>query len=275
MVFFQAFFLVLFFSVSLPWPVSAADHAPVEGLVGGAPVFAGSEEVVLAGNDENETEYFEDDWLENEEYAELQIADPLEPVNRMFFHFNDKLYFWVLKPLARTYSFVAPKPARQCVGNFFYNLKTPIRFANNLLQGKFAKGGTEFTRFLVNSTVGVAGLWDPARNWFDMSASEEDFGQTLGRYGIGEGFYICWPVLGPSNVRDSLGFAGDYLLDPVSHLGFNGENDEALALVTADRVNKTSLRLGDYEDFKNATFDPYSAMRDSYFQKRRSKVADD
>lgn len=270
--FVQAFLLVFFLALSSPWPAGAAEGVPGSAGSGGAAVVGGVEGVVSRDADEQGAEYFEDDWLENDEYEEFRIADPLEPVNRIFFHFNDKLYFWVLKPLARTYSFVAPKPARQCVDNFFYNLRTPIRFANNLLQGKFTQGGTELSRFLVNSTVGVAGLWDPARNWFDMAASEEDFGQTLGRYGIGEGFYICWPVIGPSNVRDSLGFAGDYLLDPVSYLGFNGENDEALALVTGERVNKTSLRLGDYEDFKNATFDPYSAMRDAYFQKRRSKI---
>ena len=265
--------LVLFLALIAPWSVGAADEVPGKG--GAGVVFEGAEEVVIEGGDENEAEYLEDDWLEDEEYADVQIADPLEPVNRMFFYFNDKLYFWLLRPLARTYSFVAPKPARKCVGNFFYNLKTPIRLVNNLLQGKFVAGGTELTRFMVNTTVGVAGLWDPARNWLDLSASEEDFGQTLGKYGIGEGFYICWPVLGPSNVRDTVGTAGDYFLDPVSYLGFNGESDEAFALRGVETINKTSLRLGDYEDFKDATFDPYSAMRDAYFQQRRSKIKDD
>jgi phospholipid-binding lipoprotein MlaA len=272
MSYFQVFLLVMFLTMSLPWSVGAVEEVPGQGVAGA--VFAGAEEVVLEGVDENETDYLEDDLLEDEEYGDVQIADPLESVNRIFFYFNDKLYFWVLKPLARTYSLVAPKPARKCVGNFFYNLKTPIRLVNNLLQGKFAAGSTELTRFLVNSTVGVAGLWDPARNWLDMEASEEDFGQTLGKYGLGEGLYICWPVLGPSNVRDTLGTAGDYFLDPVSYLGFNGESEEAFALKSGEMINKTSLRLGDYEDFKDATFDPYSAMRDAYFHQRRSKIED-
>ncbi|MCK4837810.1 MAG: VacJ family lipoprotein [Desulfobulbaceae bacterium] len=278
----QASFLVLFLVLSSPWsvPVGAAAQVSGAGVVGADPVSDGAEGVVLQGAkqpeaDEDGTEYFEDDgWLEEENYEEVQIADPFEPLNRIFFNFNDKLYFWLLKPLARTYSFVAPKPVRRCVGNFFYNLKTPIRFTNNLLQGKFVAGGTELTRFVVNTTVGVAGLWDPARNWFDMSASAEDFGQTLGRYGIGEGVYICWPVLGPSNIRDTLGTAGDYFLDPVSHLGFNDEGEEAFALWAEEKVNRTSLRLGDYEDFKNATFDPYRAMRDAYFHQRRAKIRD-
>jgi phospholipid-binding lipoprotein MlaA len=143
------------------------------------------------------------------------------------------------------------------------------------LQGKFGNGGAELSVFLVNTTVGVAGLWDPARKWLDLSGNEEDFGQTLGLYGLGEGFYICWPVLGPSNVRDTFGLAGDYFLDPITYLGLNGEAEEGLALKTGDTINRTSLSLGDYEDFKRATFDPYSALRDAYFQRRRAKIRDE
>ncbi|MEN8135716.1 MAG: VacJ family lipoprotein [Thermodesulfobacteriota bacterium] len=273
MSYFSVYFLVLFLTLSLPGLVEAADEGSGKNVAGAVSTVAG--QGVLEDKGGDETEYFEDDWLEEEEYPVVQVADPLEPVNRIFFHFNDKLYFWVLKPLARTYSFVTPKPARKCVGNFFYNLKTPIRLVNNLLQGKFAAGGVELTRFMVNTTVGLAGLWDPARNWLNISANEEDFGQTLGKYGIGEGFYICWPVLGPSNLRDTLGAGGDYFLDPVSYLGFNGQNDEALALKGGETINKTSLSLGDYENFKNATFDPYGALRDAYFHKRRAQIRDD
>lgn len=265
------FFLVLFLNLSVVCAADAAGGGSDNNVV--EVVSPAEAQVVLEGVDANDTEYFADDWLEDD-YAEIQVADPLEPLNRLFFHFNDKLYFWLLRPVARTYGFVTPKPVRQCVSNFFYNLQTPIRLVNNLLQGKFSAGGTELTRFVVNTTIGVAGLWDPARNWFDMSASEEDFGQTLGKYGIGEGFYICWPVLGPSNFRDSLGLAGDYFLDPVAYLNFNGESEEAFALKSSDTINQTSLSLGDYEAFKDAAFDPYSAMRDAYFQQRRTKIKD-
>jgi phospholipid-binding lipoprotein MlaA len=271
---FPSFLLGLFLALCLPWSVDAAEEISDNPLVGAVAATV-EQQVVPEDVVGDEIEYFEDDWLEEDEYEDVQVADPLEPINRIFFYFNDKLYFWVLRPLARTYSFVAPKPARKCVGNFFYNLKTPIRLVNNLLQGKFAAGGTELTRFVVNTTVGLAGLWDPARNWLDISASEADFGQTLGKYGIGEWFYICWPVLGPSNLRDTLGTGGDYFLDPVSYLGFKGKSDEAFALKGIDRLNRTSLSLGDYEDFKNATFDPYSALRDSYFHKRRARIRDD
>lgn len=203
------------------------------------------------------------------------VSDPLEPMNRVFFTFNDRLYFWVLKPVSRGYALVVPKAVRESAGNFFFNLKTPVRLVNTALQAKFASSGVELARFAVNSTVGVAGLWDPARSWLNLSPSDEDFGQTLGKYGIGEGAYLCWPVLGPANLRDSLGLAGDYFLNPVSYLSLNHEHEEALGIRGGETVNHTSLRLGDYEAFKDASFDPYSAMRDSYTQSRRSKINDE
>lgn len=203
------------------------------------------------------------------------VSDPLEPVNRVFFAFNDKLYFWVLKPVSRGYAMVVPQAVRKCAGNFFFNLKTPVRLVNNVLQAKFARSGVELARFAVNSTVGVVGLWDPARSWLKLSPSDEDFGQTLGKYGVGEGVYLCWPIFGPANLRDSLGLAGDYFLDPISYLSMNGEGEEALEIKSGDTVNRTSLRIGDYEAFKEATFDPYSAMRDSYTQSRRSRINDE
>jgi len=203
------------------------------------------------------------------------VADPLEPLNRFFFAFNDKLYFWLLKPVSVGYSQVVPKPARESAGNFFFNLKSPVRLVNSLLQAKFGKSGQELARFVVNSTVGVAGLWDPARSWFNLAPSDEDFGQTLGKYGFGDGFYLCLPLLGPASLRDGVGRIGDYFLDPVSYLYINNENEAALGIRAEDTVNQTSLRLGDYEAFNLASFDPYSAMRDSYIQLRNNKINDD
>lgn len=203
------------------------------------------------------------------------VADPLEPMNRVFFAFNDKLYFWVLKPVSRGYSLVVPKAVRESAGNFFFNLKTPVRLVNSALQAKFARSGVELARFAVNSTVGVVGLWDPARSWLKLSPSDEDFGQTLGKYGVGEGVYLCWPIFGPANLRDTLGLAGDYFLDPVSYLSLNYESEAALGIRGGETINRTSLRIGDYEAFKEASFDPYSTMRDSYTQSRRSKIKDE
>lgn len=223
----------------------------------------------------SDSSLFADEEGEDPELLTTYIADPLEPVNRFFFSFNDKLYFWLLKPVATGYRVVVPKPARVSVGNFFFNLKSPVRLVNSLLQAKFDRGGEELARFVVNTTVGVVGLWDPARSWFNLAPSDEDLGQTLGKYGVGEGIYLCLPVLGPSNLRDGVGLVGDYFLDPVSYLYLSNENETALGLRSEEAVNRTSLKLGDYEAFKDATFDPYSAMRDSYIQLRNNKINDD
>ncbi len=208
------------------------------------------------------------DWLAGEEDF---VADPLEPLNRIFFQFNDKLYFWLLKPVARLHSYVFPADVRICMRNFFQNLLAPVRIFNALVQGKIKGSGIELARFAINSTAGVAGLGDPAKKEFGLEAREEDFGQTLGRYGMGEGLYINWPVLGPSNVRDTLGLAGDTFLDPVSYLA---NLNAAVGVYGARRINQTSLALGDYETFKETSLDPYAAIRDAYHQYRRGKVLD-
>ncbi len=146
------------------------------------------------------------------------IADPLEPINRVFFHFNDKLYFWVLKPAASGYKAVVHQEIRVGVRNFFSNLVTPVRFVNCLLQANFKGAGTETARFALNTTFGVAGFFDLAKDQFNLKKKEEDFGQTLGVWGLGPAFYINWPILGPSSLRDTFGFAGDMFLDPLTYL---------------------------------------------------------
>ena len=201
------------------------------------------------------------------------IADPLEPLNRAFFVFNDKMYFWFLKPVAQIYSFFLPEDVRSCFRNASQNLLMPIRFTNNLLQGKFKNSGIELSRFLINSTIGVYGLADAAKGEFGIEAKEEDLGQTLGKYGIGDGFYICWPLFGPSNIRDSVGLVGDSFLNPYSYI-LNDNLLSGISVQTGFRINQTSLTIGTYEQFKEASFDPYVAVRDAYKQHRDSKIKD-
>ncbi|KPK76084.1 MAG: hypothetical protein AMJ79_08420, partial [Phycisphaerae bacterium SM23_30] len=160
-----------------------------------------------------ESDPFTDEYESDLDY--MDISDPLEPINRIFFHFNDKLYFWFLKPVASGYKAVVPRPARKGVKNFFSNLAFPIRFVNCILQAKFDGAGYEVGRFLTNSILGLGGFFDVAEKQFNMKAYDEDLGQTLGAYGLGNGFYINWPVLGPSTFRDTIGDVGDYFLDPV------------------------------------------------------------
>jgi phospholipid-binding lipoprotein MlaA len=225
-----------------------------------------------SGSADTDTDFSDDylDDLEDLEEPNQSIADPLEPINRVFFHFNDKLYFWVVKPAAKGYRAVVPEPARKGIKNFFNNLKFPVRFVNCIFQGKFEGAGIEVDRFLINSTIGLAGFMDIAANKFNMKEYDEDLGQTLGSYGIGQGFYIVWPVLGFSSLTDTIGSAGDAFLGPLNYLDLELKYDAAL--YAFDQVNKESLRLGDYEALKKAALDPYVSFRNVYFQYRQSEI---
>jgi phospholipid-binding lipoprotein MlaA len=209
---------------------------------------------------------FFDDEVEEEA---VQVADPLQPWNRAMFHFNDRLYFWALKPVARGYRAVVPTPVRSGVKNFFHNLTMPIRMVSAILQGKGRVASAELTRFLINSTVGVLGFGNPAKRWPELNPSEEDLGQTLGTYGIGNGFYIVWPILGPSTLRDSVGMVGDCFLKPVSYVD---PIEAYLGIRAYEIVNETSFRIGDFESLKDAAIDPYVALRNAYIQNRKKKV---
>jgi len=198
------------------------------------------------------------------------IADPLEPFNRAMYHFNDKLYFWVLKPVAQGYGKVVPEPARVGVSNFFANLTFPLRFVNCLLQANFKGAAAEFGRFMINTLWGIGGFLDPASSEdINLSKRDEDFGQTLGVYGLGQGFFINWPLFGPSSLRDTVGLLGDAFLTPATYLNpwYAGAGTRVY-----DRVNDTSLKIGDYESLKEAAIDPYVALRDAYIQYRLKKV---
>ncbi|HVN98078.1 MAG TPA: VacJ family lipoprotein [Syntrophorhabdaceae bacterium] len=203
-----------------------------------------------------------------------RIADPIEPWNRAIYHVNDKLYFWLLKPVTRGYKYVLPESLRIIVSNFYENLKTPIRFVNNLLQGRPVYAGKEVIRFLINSTVGVAGFKDCAKECLNITGRDADFGQTLGKYGLGFGFYIVWPVLGPSSPRDTVGFAADWWLKPQTYLTTQLITPETAALYAHEEVNDTSFHLGDYEALKQAAIDPYVAMRDAYVQYRIKRISE-
>jgi phospholipid-binding lipoprotein MlaA len=241
---------------------SAATYAPEYGFSAPKVVVAQIQVASLkeAGSGEEEPEPVE-------AQAET-VPDPFEPLNRAFFNFNDKLYFWVLKPVAVGYKTVVPEEARVSVRNFFYNLAFPVRFVNTLLQGKFFGAFEETCSFLVNSTVGLGGLADVATA-IDLKRHDEDLGQTLAVQGNGPGFYINWPFLGPSTLRDSIGMAGDLFLDPLTYLGTYWYAPGARGL---NVVNETSLRIGDYESLKKAALDPYVALRDAYYQNRLSKI---
>ncbi len=212
-------------------------------------------------------------WSEQLEEESVHVPDPLAPWNRIMFHINDKLYFRVLKPVAKGYRSVTPELFRIGVKNFFQNLATPIRLVNCMLQGKFSAAEIELARFIVNSTAGILGFGDVAADDPQLKKpSEEDLGQTLGFYGIGNGFYIVWPLMGPSTLRDATGMIGDLFLSPLSHPEMP---PEASAGITAfELINETSFRIGDYETFKEAAIEPYESLRDAYIQYRKQKIKD-
>jgi phospholipid-binding lipoprotein MlaA len=201
-----------------------------------------------------------------------RISDPWEPWNRFWYEFNDKLYFYVMKPVAKGYKKVVPERPREWVQNFFHNLLFPVRFVNCMFQGKLFEAGTEVSRFIANTAFGFGGL---SRFAYDlkpvrpMGSTEEDFGQTLGAWGVGNGIYLVWPFLGPSTVRDTVGFIGDSALDPVSYLN---PWYYALGSKAYDRINDTSFRIGEYETLKDGSLEPYVAMRDAYVRFRMKAV---
>lgn len=200
-----------------------------------------------------------------------KIYDPLEPLNRAIFVFNDKVYFWLLKPTKNAYSYILPSDIRLSIGNAFSNLAAPIRFLNNLLQGEFNDAGVVLSRFAINSTLGIFGFGDPAYVDFDLEPRPADFGQTLGKWKIGDGFYLCLPFLGPSNVRDSVGFLGDVYMHPVPYLSQSFTFD--MTYLVTSRVNLLSISPDVYEELKRISLDPYVAARQGYYDYRRSIIA--
>jgi len=211
------------------------------------------------------------DQLEDELEGETKaVADPLEKWNRGVFVVNDALYVWVARPVLKGYKSIAPEPVRLGIRNTFDNIDTPRRAINCLLQGKGNAAGTELHRFLINTTVGILGIRDAAAENYEIEAPPaEDFGQTLAVWGLGDGWYLVWPVLGPSTLRDSGGEVGDYFLDPVTYvqpwpvrLGVSGLRG----------VNKGSFSMEEYDSLRSEAIDPYAAMRDGYTQYRSAQI---
>ena len=200
--------------------------------------------------------------------------DPLEGINRGVYKFNDVADRAVLKPVATAYKTVAPTFVRKGFNNFFNNLGAITTVLNDLLQFKFAHAFTDAGRFVINSTFGLAGFIDVA-GMDNIPNRKEDFGQTLGYWGVGNGAYLVLPLIGPSTVRDAGGFAIDRMTsDPITYTHNIGEVRLHNQLRAAQLVDTRTelLDAGDLVD--NASLDPYSFMRDAYLQRRASLVAD-
>ncbi len=224
-------------------------------------------DAVSGGDDEFGDDLFDE--FEDGKQDDSQVADPIYYFNYAMYTVNDRLYFYALKPLALGYKAIVPTPARRGIGNFFHNLLFPVRFVNCLLQGKLHQASDEIGIFFVNSTAGVLGFNQVAQKYLDMHTKKEDLGQTLGTFHITEGFYLVLPVFGPSTLRDTVGRVGDYFITPLNYVE-PWELDAGLGIL--DTVNRTSFRIGDYEDLKAASLDPYTAIKNAYIQNRRAQV---
>jgi len=197
--------------------------------------------------------------------------DPIESFNRQVFEFNDVVDRAVLKPVAQAYEYVLPQPVRDCISNIFSNFREPSNAVNNLLQGKPIDAVSDTCRFVVNSTVGLLGCFDPARQ-MGLEKHNEDFGQTLGRWGIGPGPYLVVPILGPSTVRDAIGIYG---AEPYLDINFYIDNIRVRNAILGTRIVNQRAELLPTDDLiSGAALDKYRFIRDGYLQRRRSLVYD-
>jgi len=236
---------------------------------------------------EDEEGGFDDEFEDEFAASEEEVFDPLSGYNSVMTEFNDGFYIFVLDPVARGYRWVLPEVARRGVKNFFHNLLFPLRFVNNALQLKAKNAGEEFLRFSINSTVGIFGFWDPAKEWFGLEAHEEDFGQTLGYYGVGGGFHVVLPFLGPSNLRDMFSLYPEIQMDPLNYvenrpynfpqpegeyIGLSRKTIQQYELTLLKTINRESLRIGQYENLKKDAIELYPFLRDIYEQNRAKLI---
>lgn len=197
--------------------------------------------------------------------------DPLEGFNRAMYTFNDKADTYVLKPVAKGYRAALPSPVRTGVSNFFGNLHDPVIMLNNLLQGKVVNAISDFWRFVVNTTIGIYGLFDVASE-FGLEKHNEDFGQTLGKWGAGEGAYLVLPLIGPSSLRDGTGWYVDEELYPPNHMEEGSTRDK---LLVVEVVNKRAQLLDATDVIEQAGGrDPYVFVREAYRQRRKNLIYD-
>lgn len=216
-------------------------------------------------------ELFEDDF---EEQSTVTINDPLEAFNRGVFSFNDGFYDKVGRPLAKTYSKVMPDRVERGISNVFRNLKFPSRFAGNVLQGRFRDAGKETGKFALDTTVGLGGIFRPSDDYEGLQTYGEDVGQAFGSWGMGHGFYLVLPFMGPTSLRDFVGDYADDAFEPIKKPWSQIDDDGTrTALRVVEIVNRTPALMELYDSMKRSSIDPYSSVRDAYAQQRAREVA--
>lgn len=231
--------------------------------------------LLAAGCATSQPETGAEDWPSAEggdAYEAEYDNDPLELPNRFIFAFNEMLDFAVFRPVAVTYRFLVPEPVRDSVRNFLRNLSTPVILANDLLQGEFGRAETTATRFAINSTAGLLGLFDVADD-MGYAYHDEDFGQTLAVYGMGEGVYLVLPILGPSSIRDGVGLIVDSYLDPLTYVAENNDAEEWLLVRRAVAgIDFRARNIETLDDLKRDSIDFYARIRSLYRQTRANEI---
>ena len=243
------------------------------------------EDGLISEGQENKSEFF--DPFDESGPAQVKDYDPLEPVNSAIFEFNYRVDKYVVKPVAQVYNFFIPPDVQQSFSNVFQNIRFVPRLFNNLLQAKFQGAGIELSRFLINSTLGVGGLFDPAKIMFELETPQEDLGQTFGTYGVPPGPFLMIPLLGPFTLRDGIGFIGDTFLDPFNWLVLPIfeiadaprliQHDPTisyarLGMSAGETVNLRSLTLEKFQGVEEGTLDLYGAVRNAYLQQRLKAI---
>ncbi len=239
----------------------------------------------IDSGEEGEEEFF-DPFAEEGEI--LEEYDPFESYNSAMFTFNYNFDKYFLKPIATGYDFITPNIVQRGLFNMIQNVRVVPRFLNNVFQGKFTGAGIEVGRFLVNSTVGIGGFFDPAKSLLDLETPLEDFGQTLGVYGVGPGPYLILPLFPtPLTVRDGVGFAADIFLDPFNYFVLPFARMTSIPQIVKDpdlitfvpygirvgeAINLRSLNLETFQGVEDATIDLYSAVRNGYLQQRKNAI---
>ncbi|MEW6551340.1 MAG: VacJ family lipoprotein [Campylobacterota bacterium] len=218
--------------------------------------------------DEFETEF---------ENSYVEVYDPFSGYNKAMTSFNDSFYRNVAFPVARGYKNIVPKPARTGISNFFDNLFYPIRLVNNVLQFKFKNSLDETNRFLLNSTFGILGFIDVAKDKFNIEPTNEDLGQTLGYWGVGSGPHIVLPILGSSNLRDMVGLVGDSYVNPIAansyeEIRITDDDMESVGLKLFQTTNDLSHNPDIYDIATKDSINLYILLRDSYEQRRNKLI---
>jgi phospholipid-binding lipoprotein MlaA len=211
-----------------------------------------------------------------DEYSHVaKIADPAEPLNRGTFWLNHQLYNYLLRPVSKAYEFLLPSPARQAIHNVFDNVEYPVRVVNHVLQFELKRADLETRNFVVNSVAGVGGILRVSDHIPELAnIPPADTGQTFAKWGIGHGAYVVLPVLGPRSVRDTVGMAGDYALNPVSWLSYGGvTGSTALAVSGPSAARNMNTRINLYDAATQNAIDPYIAVRTGYIQYREQAAS--